>query len=277
MTSNIQVFNYKANEIRTIAIDGSIWFAAKDVCDVLGLTNARDAISSLDEDERRVSEIATPSNGGYSTLNFVSESGVYSLVFKSRKPNAKAFRKWVTATVLPSIRQHGFYATPDTAQRILDDPDTFINVLKAYKEQKARNAELEAKNDFLEQEAQSLQRQINTNKPKVLFADAVDASKDSMLIGNFAKILKQNGIDIGQNRLFAWFREHGYLMNINYGERKNMPTQKSMEQGLFEVKKTVVNNPDGSTRITHTTKLTGKGQIYFLNIFVKERNFNVCV
>ena len=243
MTTSIQVFNYEDNAIRIVEVDGNAWFVAKDVCDVLDMTT--EATRRLDDDEKGLRNIQTP--GGVQSMTIINESGLYTLALRSNKPNAKQFRKWVTATVLPSIRQHGFYATPDTAQRILDDPDTFINVLKAYKEQKARNAELEA--------------QAEINKPKVLFADAVDASKDSMLIGNFAKILKQNGVDIGQNRLFEWFRKNGFLMDFTYGERKNMPTQKSMEQGLFEVKKTVVNNPDGSTRITHTTKITGKGQI----------------
>ena len=247
MTNSLQVFNYQDYQIRIVNHNNSVWFVAKDVCDVLGLTNPTVALDALDEDERSKYFL-----GRQGEANIINESGLYTLILRSNKPNAKSFRKWVTATVLPSIRQHGFYATPDTAQRILDDPDTFIDVLKAYKEQKARNAELEA--------------QAEINKPKVLFADAVDASKDSMLIGNFAKILKQNGVEIGQNRLFEWFRKNGFLMDFTYGERKNMPTQKSMEQGLFEVKKTVVNNPDGSTRITHTTKITGKGQIYFLNL-----------
>ncbi len=251
MTNNIQVFNYEANEIRTVQHDNDVWFVAKDVCDVLGLTNPTVAINSLDDDERSKFFL-----GRQGETNIINESGLYTLILRSNKPNAKAFRKWVTGTVLPSIRQTGFYATTDTAQRILEDPDTFINVLKAYKEQKARNAELEAK--------------VQEDKPKVLFAEAVNASNDSMLVGNFAKILRQNGIDIGQNRLFAWLRENGYLMCG--GERYNMPSQKSMEQGLFTVKKTVINNPDGSTKITHTTKITGKGQIYFLNLFIEHRS-----
>ena len=255
MTNNIQVFNYEANEIRTVQHDNDVWFVAKDVCDVLGYANPRKAIADhIDNDEKGVTICDTP--GGSQEMTIINESGLYTLILRSNKPNAKAFRKWVTGTVLPSIRKTGFYATPDTAQRILDDPDTFINVLKAYKEQKAHNAELEAK--------------VQEDKPKVLFAEAVNTSNDSMLVGNFAKILRQNGIDIGQNRLFAWLRENGYLMCG--GERYNMPTQSSMEKGLFTVKKNVVNNPDGSIKVTHTTKITGKGQIYFLNLFLQERH-----
>ena len=267
MTNSLEVFTftYDADHaIRTVEHNNDIWFVAKDVCDVLGLTNPTVALDSLDEDERSKFSL-----GRQGEANIINESGLYTLILRSNKPNTKQFRKWVTGTVLPSIRKHGFYATPATAQSILDDPDNFIQVLQAYKEQKARNTELEAKNEFLELVSRSQQQKINNDKPKVLFAEAVDASNDSILVGNFAKILRQNGIDIGQNRLFAWFRENGYLMS--YGERYNMPSQSSMDKGLFTVKSTVINNPDGSTKVTHTTKITGKGQIFFLNLFVKER------
>ena len=264
MTNNLQVFtNPEGNfSARTISDEqGIIWFVAKDVAQALNYSpesNSARLCANVPECWKGVKRIHTP--GGEQDMLCLTEQGLYFFLGRSDKPKALPYQMWIAGEVVPSIRQHGFYATPDTAQRILDDPDTFIDVLKAYKEQKARNAELEA--------------QAEINKPKVIFADAVDASKDSMLIGNFAKILKQNGVDIGQNRLFEWFRKNGFLMDFTYGERKNMPTQKSMEQGLFEVKKTVVNNPDGSTRITHTTKITGKGQIYFLNLFVKERTIN---
>ena len=271
MTNSLEVFTftYDADHaIRTVEHNNDIWFVAKDVCDVLGFRNPRQAINThIDDDEKDVQNLDTP--GGVQQMTIINESGLYTLILRSNKPNTKQFRKWVTGTVLPSIRKHGFYATPATAQSILDDPDNFIQVLQAYKEQKARNTELEAKNEFLEQVSRSQQQKINNDKPKVLFAEAVDASNDSILVGNFAKILRQNGIDIGQNRLFAWFRENGYLMS--YGERYNMPSQSSMDKGLFTVKSTVINNPDGSTKVTHTTKITGKGQIFFLNLFVKER------
>ena len=141
--SNIQVFTYEQNEIRTVGHGNDIWFVAKDVCDVLGIKNSRDAINILDDDE--VSDVGISDGSQTRNMNIINESGLYTLILRSNKPNAKLFRKWVTGTVLPSIRQHGFYATPDTAQKILDDPDTFIQILKAYKEQKARNSELEAR------------------------------------------------------------------------------------------------------------------------------------
>ena len=272
MNNSLQIFTKDSFSVRTIQDDnGVIWFVAKDVAQALeyGLDGGTGKyFAHVPEIWKGGKRISTPS--GEQEMLCLTEQGLYFFLGRSDKPKALPYQIWIAGDVVPSIRETGFYATPAAAQQILNNPDIFIDMLRAYKEQKARNAELEAKNDFLEQEAQSLQRQINTNKPKVIFADAVDASKDSMLIGNFAKILKQNGVDIGQNRLFEWFRKNGYLMNVTYGERKNMPTQKSMDLGLFEVKKTVVNNPDGSNRITHTTKITGKGQIYFVNLFLKE-------
>ncbi len=265
--SDIQVFNYESNEIRTVEHDGDVWFVAQDVCDVLELTDTSKTCNRLDEDEKLVRKLFV--SGQNRDVLLINESGLYALILRSNKPNAKSFRKWVTGTVLPSIRQHGFYATPATAQKILDDPDTFIQVLQAYKEQKARNVELEAKNEFLEQVARSQQRQIDSNKPKVIFAEAVDASNDSILVGNLAKILRQNGVNIGQNRLFAWLRDNGYLIKKR-GALHNMPTQQSMERGYFEVKTSIVQNPDGSTRITRTTKVTGKGQVYFVNLFLSK-------
>ena len=248
MTGNIQVFNYEANEIRTVENNGAVWFVAKDVCDVLGIKNSRDAINVLDDDE--VSDVGISDGSQTRNMNIINESGLFTLILRSNKPNAKLFRKWVTGTVLPSIKQHGFYATPETAQRIINDPDTFIAVLK---------------------ELKALQSQAEMNRPKVIFADAVNASNDSILIGNLAKILRQNGVNIGQNRLFAWLRENGYLIRKR-GALWNMSTQSSMEKGYFEVKTSIVHNPDGSTKITRTTKVTGKGQVYFINLFLESVN-----
>ncbi len=269
----IQIFTKDNFTARTVQDDnGTIWFVAKDVAKALDYSEA--TISNMEKTIAHVPKvwkgrypITTP--GGEQKMLCLTEQGLYFFLGRSDKPKAIPYQMWVAGDVVPSIRQTGFYATQATAQQILNDPDIFIDVLKAYKEQKHRNVELAAKNEFLEQVTQSLQKQVVANKPKVIFADAVDASDDSMLIGNFAKILKQNGVDMGQNRLFEWFRKNGYLMNVTKGERKNMPTQKSMDLGLFEVKKTVINNPDGSNRITHTTKITGRGQIYFINLFLK--------
>ena len=183
----------------------------------------------------------------------LTEQGLYFFLGRSDKKAALPYQMWIAGDVVPSIRKHGFYATPSTVEDILKNPDNFIQVLQAFKEEQRKNREL--------------QQQIDDNRPKVIFAEAVDASKNSILIGNLAKLLCQNGYKIGQNKLFAWLREHGFLISCK-GERWNMPKQSYVDQGLFELKKSIVNNPDGTTKVTHTTKVTGKGQIYFINGFL---------
>ena len=178
---------------------------------------------------------------------------MYSLVLSSKLPKAKVFKRWVTAEVLPSIRKHGAYMTADTIEKVLSDPDTIIKLATDLKEEQQKRKALEAK--------------AAEDKPKVLFADAVATAKTSILIGELAKLLKQNGVDMGQNRLFKWLRDNGYLVKRE-GVDYNAPTQKSMNLGLFEVKETVINQPDGGIRISKTTKVTGKGQQYFVNKFL---------
>lgn len=249
-----ELSHFTSESFGTIRIvkDGNCepWFVAKDVCDILGITNSRDALTALDADEKGVGNIYTL--GGSQKMATINESGLYALVLKSRKPEAKEFSRWVRREVLPSIRKHGGYLTPAKLQEALLNPDTLIQLAQNLKTEQKKNRLLEA--------------QAETNAPKVLFADAVASSKTSILIGDLAKILKSNGINIGQNRLFAWMREHDYLCK-NRGEMWNMPTQKSMELGLFEVKESTHQQPDGTVRITKTTKVTGKGQQYFINKF----------
>ena len=241
----LQIFkNEEFGEVRTIKNEKEIWFAAKDVCEMLDIKNTTDAIKNLDIDE-----VTRLNLGGLSgETNFINESGLYTLIIRSRKPEAKKFRKWITSEVLPAIRKTGMYATED----LLENPDLAIKAFQQLKEEREKRKLLESK--------------VEEQKPKVLFADSVESSETSILIGDLAKLIKQNGHDIGQNRLFEWLRNNDYL--IKYGERKNMPTQKSMDLKLFEVKERTVNNPDGSIRVTKTTKVTGKGQIYFLNYFL---------
>lgn len=188
-------------------------------------------------------------------MTVINESGLYSLILSSKMPNAKKFKRWVTSEVLPAIRKHGMYATDE----LLSNPDFAIAAFTALKEEREKNKLLS--------ETVSIQtKQITENKPKVLFADAVSTADTSILIGDLAKLIKQNGVDIGQKRLFQWMRDNGFL--IKGGNSKNMPTQKSMELKLFEVKERTISNPDGSVRITKTTKVTGKGQQYFINKFL---------
>ncbi len=194
--------------------------------------------------------------------------GLLEICRHSNQPKANAVMDFLY-DIADEIRQRGFYATPATAEKILNDPDTFIKILQEVKTLRDTNKKLVAERDYFVERSNKFDEQIAIDRPKVLFAEAVETSKESILIGNFAKILKQNGITIGQNRLFIWFRENGYLMNCK-GERKNMPTQLSMEKELFEVKTMVVHNPNGSTKITHTTKITPKGQIYFTDLFLNK-------
>ena len=251
--SNIRIFNYNSVEVRTIQKDGEPWFVLRDVCNVLGLGTPARVAERLDTDEVSQTHI-TDSMGRQQEMTIINESGLYNVILRSDKPEAKPFRKWVTSEVLPTIRRHGMYATPDTVEKMLADPDTTIKLLETIKQERAARLALEAK--------------AEADKPKVLFADAVSASHTSILVGDLAKLLRQNGVDIGQNRLFSFLREKGYL--CSQGERYNLPTQRSMDRGWFQVKETTINQPNGSVRITRTVKVTGKGQQYFINLFLAD-------
>lgn len=243
-----KVFNYQGNQLRTVVIDNEPWFVAKDVCEILEIKNPTDALKRLDSDERSRFNL-----GRQGETNIVNEPGLYTLILGSRKPEAKQFKRWITHEVIPSIRKHGAYMTPEKIEEVLTDPDTIIKLATTLKEERQKRLEAE--------------KTIEQQKPKVLFANAVETSESSVLVGELAKILRQNGIDIGQNRLFRWLRENGYLIRQR-GENYNLPTQYSMDLGLFEIKKRTINNPDGSVRVTRTPKVTGKGQIYFVNKFL---------
>ena len=251
--SEIQIFNYNSVEVRTIQNDGEPWFVLRDVCNVLGLGTPARVAERLDPDEVSQTHI-TDSMGRQQETTIINEAGLYNVILRSDKPEAKPFRKWVTSEVLPTIRRHGLYATPDTVEKMLADPDTTIKLLETIKQERAARMALEVK--------------AEADKPKVLFADAVSASHTSILVGDLAKLLRQNGVEIGQNRLFSFLREKGYL--CSQGERYNLPTQRSMDRGWFQVKETTINQPNGSVRITRTVKVTGKGQQYFINLFLAD-------
>lgn len=226
-------------------------FLAKDVAEWIEHSDVSTMVRTVDEDEKLIQTIFV--SGQNREVILLTENGVYEVLMQSRKPIAKQFKKGVKE-ILKSIRKHGLYATPNTVEKMLSDPDTAIKLLETIKEERSMRLEAETKN--------------RENAPKVLFADAIVASDNSVLIGKLANVLKQNGIDIGQNRLFKWLREHGYL--CKYGERYNQPTQKSMELELFEVSYNTVVRADKSIQ-TITTKVTGKGQIYFINKFLNDR------
>lgn len=250
--NNLQVFNYNGNEVRTIQKDGEPWWVLKDVCGILGISKYRDTASRLDEDERGSVRVDTP--GGEQEMTVVNESGLYNVILRSDKPEAKPFRKWVTSEVLPSIRKHGAYMTPQKIEEVLLNPDTVIQLATNLKTEREKRMELE--------------RQAEKDKPLVTFANSVSVAKTSILIGELAKLLKQNGIEMGQNRLFTWMRKNGYLISRK-GTDYNMPTQRSMEMKLFEIKETTISHGDGHTSLNKTPKVTGKGQIYFINLFLK--------
>lgn len=249
----LAVFKFEGtHEVRTVVQNGEPWFVAKDVCNILELTNPTMALESLDEDERgslRITEGTSPM-GGNPNVNIINESGLYALIFKSRKPQAHAFRKWVTSEVLPEIRKTGGY--------IATSPEDTPEMIMA-------RAILIANDKIQKQQAQ-----IEEMKPKALFADAVIASHTSILVGELAKLLKQNGVKIGQNRLFSILRQDGWL--IKRGCSKNMPSQRSMEQSLFEIQERTISSANGSIHIIRTPKVTGKGQYFFVNLFLKKQD-----
>ena len=255
--NNLQIFNNdRFGEIRTVEDGGKVLFCGSDVANALGYTNTRKALS---DHCRCVTKCYIPhpqSPDKTIEMSFITEGDIYRLITHSKLPTAQEFEHWVFDEVLPSIRRNGAYMTDSTLEQALTSPDFLIQLATKLKEEKAKTAELQAK--------------VERDKPKVLFAQAVETSKSSILVGDLAKILKQNGVDIGQRRLFAWLRDNGYLMKS--GMARNMPTQKSMELGLFSVKESLINNPDGSTVITKTTKITGKGQTYFINKFLGNRD-----
>lgn len=251
--ADLQIFeNEQFGQVRTLEINSEPWFVGKDVGEILGYSNTPKAIRDHIDNEDKLTERIVLSGQNRETI-LINESGLYSLILSSKLPKAKEFKHWVTSEILPSIRRHGAYMTADTIDKVLQDPDFGIRLLSELKSER--------------EERQRLEAEAEKNQPKVLFADSVSASHTSILIGELAKLIKQNGVDIGQKRLFEWMRNNGYLIKRK-GTDRNMPTQKSMEMGLFEVKETVISHSDGHTSVSKTTKVTGRGQVYFINKFL---------
>ena len=261
MNNEIKVFsNEEFGSIRRVEVNGEFWLVGKDVAKELGYENQnRDIVRHVDEEDRRMLDGETQYQNGIELGQrggwIINESGLYSLVLSSKLPSAKKFRRWVTSEVLPTIRKHGAYMTQETLEAAILNPDYLLKVATALKEETDKRKALESK--------------VQADAPKVLFADSVAASTSTILIGELAKILRQNGVDMGEKRLFQWMRENGYLVKRN-GSDQNMPTQMSMELGILKVKETVVCHSDGHTTISKTPKVTGKGQTYFLNKFLGE-------
>lgn len=244
--NEVQLFNFESHEVRSLLLNNEPWFVGKDVAEALGYSKARNAIATHIDSEDKKDAPIQGTLGGVQEMTVINESGLYSLVLSSKLPSAKKFKRWVTSEVLPSLRKTGQYQVKELS-----------------------GSELMAKALI---EAQSVlaakDKQIEEMKPKVVFADAVATSHTSILVGELAKILKQNGIDMGQKRLFAWLREKGYLIK-RQGTDYNMPTQKAMELGLFEIKEGSYVNGSGVNITTKTPKVTGKGQQYFINKFLQ--------
>lgn len=252
--NNLEIFeNPEFGSVRTIVISNEPWFVGKDVANILEYQNGSRDINRHVDSEDRQKAMVFDGNQDKETI-LINESGLYSLILSSKLPTAKRFKRWVTSEVLPAIRKHGAYLTEEKVEEILTNPDTIIKLATQLKEEREARKQAEALNE--------------ANRPKVIFAEAVSTSKDGILVGMLAKLLHQNGVKIGQNRLFQWLRDKGYLMKR--GVDKNMPTQKSKELGLFDVKERVFGNPDGSIRLTRTPVVTGKGQVYFVQKFLSE-------
>lgn len=246
--NELKVFNNSEfGTLRGVEIDGESWLVGKDVAERLGYSNPQKAIRDhVDDEDRTVNESFTV-NGTMVVL--INESGLYSLVLGSKLPNAKKFKRWVTSEVLPAIRKHGGYLTSEKVEEALLNPDVLIRLATELKDEREARRALESK--------------VAEDAPKVLFAQAVEQAENSILVGDLAKLIKQNGTDIGQKRLFERLRAEGYLGTR--GDNYNMPTQRAMEMQLFRISERTINNPDGSVRLTRTVKVTGKGQVYFIN------------
>lgn len=253
--NKLKIFNSKEfGEIRTVTVNNEPMFCLADVCKALEITHVTDVKNRLNKDGVGSTEVID-SLGRKQNATFINESNLYKTIFQSRKESAERFTEWVTSEVLPSIRKNGGYIA---GQETLSDDELMAKALMV-----AQNKIAERDRIISEK-----QERIEKMRPKEIFADAVASSHTSILIGDLAKLICQNGYQIGQKRLFEWLRNNGYL--IKFGASKNMPVQRYVEQGLFEIKESNVQNPDGSVRITRTTKVTGKGQVYFVNKFIGE-------
>lgn len=238
-----EIFNFHGQDVRTVTINGEPYLVGKDVAEILGYSRPDNAIRNhVDDEDKLVHQFSA--SGQNRNMTVINESGFYALVLSSKLPRAKEFKRWVTSEVLPTIRKHGMFATDE----LLDNPDFAIATLQKLKEEREAKKLLEAT--------------IEEQKPKVIFANAVSASHTSILVGDFAKLMRQNGLNFGQNRMFSWLRENGYLISRK-ANSWNMPTQKAMDLGLFEIKETTINHSDGHISINKTPKITGKGQLYF--------------
>lgn len=252
--NELQIFkNDQFGEVRTLVVNNEPYFVGRDVADILGYAKPENAISTHVDDEDKTTTLIQGTGSNYkSKAVIINESGLYSLILSSKLPSAKQFKRWITAEVLPSIRKHGAYMTEQTIEQALTNPDFLIRLATQLKDEQTKNKQLEAK--------------VEEQKPKVIFAESVVASDGTILIRELAKLITQNGVKIGEERLFQWMRDNGYLIRKK-GADYNTPTQRSAELGILTISKTVINKPDGTILVRQTPRVTGKGQIYFINKF----------
>lgn len=253
MRDAVTVFHSEEfGDIRTADVDGKIYFCGNDVAKGLGYTNPNKAIK---DHCRAITKRYSPISGKMQEINFIPESDVYRLIVSSKLPTAERFEKWVFEEVLPSIRKHGGYLTAQMRDQVLSDPDTLIRLATELKAERAEKLRLQSENE--------------QNAPKVLFADSVAKAQTDILVGEMAKILCQNGMNVGQNRFFKILRHDGFLMKER-GTQKNIPTQKSMQAGLMRIKETAIQHADGRTTVNITPLVTAKGQLYFVNKYCEK-------
>ncbi|EMB0283058.1 phage antirepressor KilAC domain-containing protein, partial [Listeria monocytogenes] len=249
---NLKLFNFEGSKVRTVILDEEPFFVGIDVASILGYSNPQKAMR--DHCKKPAESLVNDSLGRPRRTLVLSESDVYRLVLRSDLPSAEKFENWLMDEVLPSIRKHGAYMTDDTIEKAITDPDFLIRLATNLKEEKSKRLEAEQK--------------IEAQRPKVLFADAVSDTEGTILIRDLAKLIQQNGVDIGEKRLFEWLRQNGYLISRR-GTDYNRPTQKSMELGLFKIKETAIMRSSGA-HTAITAKVTGKGQLYFVNKFLEQ-------
>ncbi|MCC5894869.1 MAG: phage antirepressor [Alkalibacterium sp.] len=251
---DLKTYVFEQQEVRMIDHKNEPWFVGKDVAEVLGYKNPNDALQKHIDDEDKDAIAIRDSIGRSQNTPIINESGLYSLILKSKLPSARKFKRWVTSEVLPAIRKHGGYLTDTKIEEALMNPDTLIQLAT------------QLKNERFEKER--AQNQLKEQEPQVVFARTVEVSQNSVSVKVLATILKQNGVDVGQNRLFQWLRDNKYISS-RQGKTWNMPTQKAMDMGLFELKANTYFHNNGTPETNYTPLVTGKGQVYFVNKFIK--------